>query len=71
MLGGSSCFNSCVSKLRSCVTQTSRAKQTVVLNRMMLIILDVTGQRGSEQCKAASVGGSFHRLCLVTGGEYY
>jgi hypothetical protein len=45
------------------------SKQTVVLNRMMLIILDITGQRGLNSAKRQALADHFTDCALSQEGS--
>ena len=52
-----------------CDSYKKEAKQTVVLNRMMLIIMDITGQRGLNSAKRQALANHFTDCALSQEGS--
>lgn len=52
-----------------CDSNKQEHKQTVILNRMMLIILDITGQRGLNSAKRQALADHFTDCALSQEGS--
>ena len=50
-------------------TTRQESKQTVVLNRMMLVIMDITGQRGLNSAKRQALADHFTDCALSQEGS--